>query len=341
MGIFRASSPQDRELIAQTAKRTTVVYAVVLLVTIVLGILYLLRAVALQLLVSLVLAVALEPFVQVFLRRKIRRVWAVLLAMTISLTALVVIIGAVVTPLITEGLKLSDNAGSIADTIITQSHLEEADQKYHLADKVRSFSQTIARDLTASGQPIVTVFGSIAGGAETFAIIVVFVFFLLLEGPDGWRRCTRYLDPVHAQRIDHIAEKMMTAVSGFVSGNLLISLIAGLVALVTLLILGVPYAFALAVLLAIFDLIPLVGAAIGTIVIAVVALTKGVVTMLIAVAVLLIYQFVEGHVIQPLVYSRAIPPSSAPITEARTIINGESAIAREYTSGWITCPSTN
>lgn len=319
MGFFRSSSPQDRELATNTAKRTIVVYTVALLVTAGVFILYSLRSIVLELIVALVLAVALEPFVRVFLRRKIKRVWAVLMAMVISMTVLVVILGAVVTPLITEGLKLSDNAGNIANTIITQSHLEQANEKYHLVERFTSFSKTVARDLTGTGLPLVALFGNIAGGAETFTVIVIFIFFLLLEGPEGWKTFTRFLHPQQAERINRIAEKMMLAVGGFVSGNLFISLIAGSVALVTLLALKIPYAFALAVLLAIFDLIPLVGAAIGTIVIAIVALTKGVTTMLIAVAVLLIYQFVEGHVIQPLVYSRAISLSPFIIVLASVI----------------------
>lgn len=322
MGFFRSSTPQDRELAATTAKRTMIVYAVALGVTAVVYLLYLIRATVLQLVIALVLAVALEPLVRVFIRRKIKRVWAVSFAMVLSLSVLGVILGAVVTPLVSEGLKLSANAGNIADIIIKQSHLEAANERFHLVDRVKTFSQNAARDLTATRQPLTNLFGSIAGGAGMVTVIVVFIFFLLLEGPEGWRKFTKILRPEQAERLNRVGEKMMSAVGGFVSGNLLISFIAGTVTLITLIILRVPYAFALAVLLAIFDLIPLVGAAIGTIIIAVVALTQGVVTMLIAVAVLLVYQFVEGNVLQPIVYSRAIALSPFVIVLA-TVVGAE------------------
>jgi predicted PurR-regulated permease PerM len=71
--------------------------------------------------------------------------------------------------------------------------------------------------------------------------------------------------------LERTSEKAAIAVSGFVSGNLLISLIAGAVTLITLLILRVPYPFALAALVAFFDLIPLIGAALATIVVGLVA----------------------------------------------------------------------
>ena len=117
----------------------------------------------------------------------------------------------------------------------------------------------------------------------------------------------RTLFPAHtAKQLERTSEKAAVAVSGFVSGNLLISLIAGAVTLITLLILRVPYPFALAALVALFDLIPLIGAALATIVVGLVALTTGIGVAIIAVAVLLVYQFVEGHFIQTIVYSRSI-----------------------------------
>jgi predicted PurR-regulated permease PerM len=109
------------------------------------------------------------------------------------------------------------------------------------------------------------------------------------------------------------------ALSGFITGNLFISFIAGSIGLVTMLLLDIPYAFALAALLALFDLIPLVGAALATIAIALVALTQGMAATIIIVIVLLVYQIVEGHMIQPLVYSRAISLSPLLIILASVI----------------------
>ncbi len=105
------------------------------------------------------------------------------------------------------------------------------------------------------------------------------------------------------------------------NGNLFISLIAGVFTLILLLITGVPYAFALAALVAVFDLIPLVGATIATIVIGLVALSEGVVVALIVVGVMLAYQFVEGNIIQPIVYGKAVQLSQLLIVLA-TIIGG-------------------
>jgi predicted PurR-regulated permease PerM len=78
---------------------------------------------------------------------------------------------------------------------------------------------------------------------------------------------------------------------GYVTGNLLISVIAGTVTTLTLLALSVPYAVALGVIVAIFDLVPLVGATAGTVVVAAVALgTHGFAAASIAVVVMIVYQ---------------------------------------------------
>ena len=91
------------------------------------------------------------------------------------------------------------------------------------------------------------------------------------------------------------------------AGNLLISLIAGAVAVVTLWILHVPYALTLGVVVAIGDLIPLVGATIASIVVIAVAyFSRGTTDGIIVFAVIMVYQQVENHVLQPLIYKRTV-----------------------------------
>jgi predicted PurR-regulated permease PerM len=96
------------------------------------------------------------------------------------------------------------------------------------------------------------------------------------------------------------------AVTGYVTGNLAISAICGVTTFVVLLVLGMPYAAALALLVAVLDLIPLVGATLGGALLVIVGLFvapwKGVVLL----AFILVYQQIEGSVLQPLVYSRAV-----------------------------------
>ena len=95
-------------------------------------------------------------------------------------------------------------------------------------------------------------------------------------------------------------------VSGYVTGNLLISLIAGTLTTVVLLALGVPFAVALGVIVAILDLIPLAGATIAAIIIGTVAFLHSITAGIVVVIFFIVYQQIENHLLQPIVYGRTV-----------------------------------
>jgi predicted PurR-regulated permease PerM len=288
------------------ASKTAIVYMVLLAMSGLILFIYLVRAVILQLTIALILAVALEPLVGWLMKRGIGRSASIAISVTSAALAILFVVGIIATPLITEGIRLSRNAPQIVEQVTNHHTFKRLNDQYHIVDKAREYAQDIPGKFTERGLPALAVISSVAGSLSSLAVIIVLTLFLILEGPPLWRSL-RTLFPVHtARQLERTSEKAAIAVSGFVSGNLLISLIAGAVTLITLLILRVPYPFALAALVAFFDLIPLVGAALATIVVGLVALTTGIGVALIAVAVLLVYQFVEGHFIQTIVYSRSI-----------------------------------
>ena len=300
-------------------KKTLTIYAVILCVTGLLWLVALLHTVVMQLVIALVVSVALEPFVQFLMRRRLSRPWAILTAILVTLFGVVAFFSIIATPLVTQGSSLFSNIPQILNQLASTPGLQTLNNTYHLIDRLQVFAENQAGNLSSVSGPIVTVVSSIIGGVTSFVIILVFAFFFLLEGPENWRKWMRLLKPEQAKRVERVTARMANAISGFISGNLFISLIAGVVALITLLLLRIPYAFALAALLAVFDLIPLVGAALGTIAIALVGLTQGLLVTVIAIAILLLYQLIEGHVIQPVVYSRVISLSPLLIVLASVI----------------------
>jgi len=117
----------------------------------------------------------------------------------------------------------------------------------------------------------------------------------------------RSLVPLQFERIEPLADGIYRSVVGYVAGNLAISVIAGLVSLATLLILGVPFAVPLSVMMAFFDLIPLVGATIGALIVGVVTLFFDFPTATIVWAIVqLVYQQVESSLLVPIVYRRTV-----------------------------------
>jgi predicted PurR-regulated permease PerM len=146
-----------------------------------------------------------------------------------------------------------------------------------------------------------------AASAALAVIAVPFLaYFMLLYGRQWIDGFLSVVPPSSRPRWERVFDGIYRTVGGYVTGNLLISLAAGIVAGVTLFALGIPYALPLAVLVAILDLVPLVGASIALVACGLAALTEGVVQMVVVVVVLLLYQQIENHVLMPVVYGRTV-----------------------------------
>ena len=137
--------------------------------------------------------------------------------------------------------------------------------------------------------------------------VLVMAFFMLLDGKRivGW--VFAELGPERGPRARRIADDVYRSVGGYVVGNLLISLIAGVGTWAVLALLGVPFAVPLGVVMAFFDLIPLVGATIAGILIGIVAAIHNFPgDAIVWVVYLIVYQQIENNVIQPVVYRRTV-----------------------------------
>ena len=136
--------------------------------------------------------------------------------------------------------------------------------------------------------------------------IVFLTFFMLLEGK-GWVERVYSLFPEESQpRWRRVGDDIYETVGGYVTGNILISLIAGTSITIVLLIMGVPYAVALGLLVAFLDLIPLAGATIAGIIVAIVAFLHSVPAGIVAVVFVIVYQQLENHFLQPVIYGRTV-----------------------------------
>jgi predicted PurR-regulated permease PerM len=129
---------------------------------------------------------------------------------------------------------------------------------------------------------------------------------MLLEGPAWMERLYGVLPAGKQSRWRAIGHDIYRTIGGYVTGNLTISLIAGVVSTIVLLIVGVPYAVALGLLVAILDLIPLAGATIAAIVVTTVAFLDTTTSGVIVLVFFIVYQQLENHVLQPVVYGRTV-----------------------------------
>jgi predicted PurR-regulated permease PerM len=156
--------------------------------------------------------------------------------------------------------------------------------------------------LSSSGQIVISVAGMIAA----LATVLTLTFFLLLGSERYVSACVGLFPEPHRLLVRRLLSKSAGAISGYVTGNLAISVICGVSTFVVLLILGMPYAAPLALLVAVLDLIPLVGATLGGALLVVVGLFVEPWKAVVLLVYIVVYQQVEGSVLQPLVYSKAV-----------------------------------
>jgi predicted PurR-regulated permease PerM len=293
-----------------TAKKTIITCSIITVFLLALYLIFLSKTIILYLVIAIILVIAINPLVLRFEKIKIKKVPAVLLSDFLIFLLLVCILGTIIIPLVQQGSNLIQNLPDIVHNILNNPSLITLSQRYHFENNLTQLSSQASVLLLGGGKSIFIITNTIVSELSSLTIVLVLTFLLQIEGAQIWKGLLGFLNNKNSQISQTIAIKASKAVSGFVSGNLFISLIAGTVTFITLMIFNVPYAFALSALVALFDLIPLIGAAIATIVVGLVALTKGAIVALIIVIIILVYQFIESHFIQPIVYSKSISISA-------------------------------
>ncbi len=258
--------------------------------------------------IAILFAIALQPAVDFLERRAVPSGTAVAL---VSLAALVVVgllAWAVIPPLVSQTTELIQAIpGAIDDITAGRGPLGFLQSEYGLADRARDYLEgTSGEGVLGVTSPALEVLRGILTAVVATVTIFFLVFFLLREGRRWVGAGVELVPPSSRERWERVLAGVTRTIRGYVTGNLLISLIAGVVAYVTLMATGVPYALPLAVLVAVLDLVPLVGATLATVVAAGVALGEGVLPFIVVLAVFIAYQQVENHLLQPLIYGRTV-----------------------------------
>ena len=302
MGIDRIVHFRPRTIFA--------VLGILLAVGVVLYVLWVARHVLSWLLIALFLALALNPAVEFFQRHGVRR--RGLAAGITFLIAIAAVAGLAALFIPTLIDQVDSFANKVPDYIRDLTHgrgrLGFLETRYHIVERVKQAVHTggVGRFAVGAGAAL-TVTKSVLTAVVATLTIVFMTFFMILEGPDWMNRLYGLLPEEQQPRWRRVGHDIYRTVGGYVTGNLLISVVAGVSSGVMLWIVGVPFSVALGLVVALLDLIPLAGATIAAVIVVLVAIAASGVTAAIIVAVFfLIYQQLENHLIQPLVYGRTV-----------------------------------
>jgi predicted PurR-regulated permease PerM len=265
--------------------------------------------------VAVFLAVALEPVVRVT-ERWMSRTWAVLAVFTGLLMLVALFLAVLIIPIATQVDDLRNAAPGYLQRLERDQTIRDLNQRYKLVQKAQDAAkQAPARVFGAAGR-------FVSGVVATLTVLFL-TLFLMFELPAMSRSVLSLLSEEQAGRVRLVAGDVNRSIGGYVLGNLAISVIAGATVGISLWILGVPYAAALAVFMGVCDLVPLVGATVGALAaIGVAFAAQGVTAGIVMIVINIVYQQFENHILQPIVYRKTVQLSAFLVLVA-VLIGGE------------------
>jgi predicted PurR-regulated permease PerM len=262
------------------------------------------REVLVLILVAAFMAVGLDPLVTWLTGKGLRRGHAVLVVVLLMLILLGGFVAAIAPPIASQTKALVHQGPSYVQRLDRNPTIARFDAHYHVVQKVQQRARN-GFSISALGG----VFGvgkAVLSALASLLTVVILTIYFLANLPAIKGIVYRTVPRTRRARVGLLVDEMLARVGGYVLGNLATSVVAGVTSFLWLIAWGIPYPVALAVFVAVTDLIPLVGATIGAVVVSAVALFHGLVPGIATIVFFLVYQQFENYVLQPRVMRRTV-----------------------------------
>jgi predicted PurR-regulated permease PerM len=259
--------------------------------------------------ISLFFAAGLNPAVNFFQNRGLKRGSAVglIVALVVAFVALFSFVA--IPPIVDQINLLLKNAPSLVESLKNNHTLNQLNQNYGIIDSIQAKVTASIHD----GQFVVSAFGGVLGvgkavlsGAISGLTILILTLYFLASLPSVTRVAYRFVPASRRARVSSISDAIIDRVGIFVGGQATVALIAAIYILLVGFVIGMPYTPALALLVFFCGLIPLVGHLLGTSVVTLICLTKSPLTALIAFVAYVIYVQVENYLIMPRIMKKSL-----------------------------------
>jgi predicted PurR-regulated permease PerM len=275
--------------------------------------LYTVRAILIRVLIALFIAVSLDPAVRLLTRRGMRRGVAVTLIFALAFFLAAAFLLSVIPPLVTQGRNLIDDLpGYLGRLQERSSQFRELDDRYNVSEQLQGVVGGLPSRL---GSGLLGFTGRVFGAVFNSLTILVFTVYFMADMPRIRTGVVRLFPMERRPRARQVVDLVVDKVGGYMIGNIIISLIAGVVSFIAFSVLGVRFAVPLAFMIAIFDLIPMIGATLGAILGVTVALftTELWPTTVLVAAFFVAYQQLENYLIAPRVLKTTVELGAAAV----------------------------
>ena len=273
------------------------------------------ESVLVLIMVSIVLAVGLNPIVELLIRRGMRRRWAVLIVTVVVLGTLSLIVAVFVQEVRDQVTTFINDAPRLISDLRKHKAIRELDNRYHFLTDLQDKLQDPHLLRRMFGSALDVGLG-VLGAVVNTLVVVVMTIYLLAALPQVKRAAYSLAPASRRTRVAALGDEILRRVGGYVVGALLVALLAGSVTTILLVSVGLGrYALPLGLLVALLDLVPLVGSLTGAGVVTLIGLASSLHAGVVILIVYLIYEPIEGYVIYPRVMR-----STVDVPEIVTII---------------------
>jgi predicted PurR-regulated permease PerM len=314
----QAAAPVGASRQGISARSVLMVVGLLLATVLAVGLVFVAWGAITLVLIALLFALALSPAVDFFVARGLGRGLAAGLVFLLALLVVGLLGLLLVPPLVTQVTHFIDALPhTVAELSKGRGPLGLLERKFHVVEQF---------DKLVGGKQVAGVAGSGAGvvlglaGSVVGSVVIAFLtFFMLLEGPAWVERFMTLIPETARPRCKRVGDGITRTVWGFVTGNLLASLLGGSVTAALLLAAGLPYPIPIGVLVAALDMVPILGALVALAVVAAVSFSHGVGTGIAVTAATFVYHQFEVYYLRPIIYGRMIELSPLAVLVAAVI----------------------
>jgi predicted PurR-regulated permease PerM len=259
--------------------------------------------------IALFLAMGLNPAVEALRRRHMARTQAVALIFGVVTIFAGLFVWLVIPPVITQGAYLINHAPNLLTDLKSNSTMASLNDHYGLIDTL----QTKLQDITKNGTLIISAFGGVVGVGKTvlsgtFAglTVMVLTLYFLVSLPKMTELGLHLVPASRRNRVSKLTDGIIDRIGAFVGSQITVSILASIFVLILSISLGLPSPIALAMIILVVGLIPLIGHFIGCSIVTIVAFTQSVTTGVIAFLIYVLYVQIENYVITPKIMRRSL-----------------------------------
>lgn len=259
--------------------------------------------------IALFLATGLNPAVEALRRKNLSRTWAVTIIFTLVIAFVIFFVLVVVPPVVSQGTQLINNAPQLLTDLTNNATIDKLNDQYGIIDTL----QTKLKSVTSNGTLLISTFGGVIGvgksvlsGFFSFLTVLVLTLYFITSLPQATNLGLSLVPASRRERVGRLTEAIIGRVGSFVGSQIIIAIMASLFVLILSVLLGLPSPFAIAMIILVCGLIPLIGHFIGCSIVTIIALTQSVLLGVVAFIAYVVYVQIENYVFTPRIMKKTM-----------------------------------